>query len=726
MALSLIKLLRKKIILSPFTAILIAVLLLILDSSKVLMPLQLTLADHLYKPSGASSDIVLVSIDDATIAKYGHPSTWDRTIVADALRKLDLYKPKVIAFDMFYRDPHNAEGDSAFADAIDKAVTPIIISMPHTGSESNDGIYHSNQSSTDTLPLQIFLKNTVLSSMAFEQDLDKVFRKVIPVIYDETNKRYIESFPFAVSRIALNLPLLGQQPKSIGNKYLLDPSYIAVPLEDGKMLINFFSSRLFASSASGHRYPEISFLTLVDDTQKTFNLESLRDKIVLIGTTNTASEDSYNTPVSASYRMPGVEVHANAIQTILDKKFLRYMSPWEQILLIILLSFISVFVFIFTRVRWSLLYLVGMAGGYTLLAPVLFDHGLIVDLVHPYLALFGAFVSVYVYRYVTEFRSKLELKNAFSKYVNPAIVNQLMAHPEQLKLGGEKREVTVIFTDIRGFTSISEKLKPESLVALLNEYFEKMSDVVFEEGGTVDKYEGDAILAFFGAPLPQQDHAVRACRTVLKMRKALAELNSPALAPAKEVLKMDKELAKLNSQWKAPTLPGGEIRPQIDFRAGINSGEVIVGNVGSSKKLNYTVMGDNVNLASRLEGANKKYGTNILISDDTFALVKDFFVSREIDMIKVVGKTHPVRVHELLADKSLLDEHADFTLLKLYAEGINLYKNRKFAQGLAKFDEILKFFPDDGPSQLYRQRCEVLRDFPPKPDWDGVYEMGEK
>jgi adenylate cyclase len=280
-----------------------------------------------------------------------------------------------------------------------------------------------------------------------------------------------------------------------------------------------------------------------------------------------------------------------------------------------------------------------------------------------------------------------------------------MKDPSKVKLGGEKRDVTVLFTDIAHFTTISEALSPESLVALLNEYLEAMTEEIMAEGGTVDKYEGDAIMAYFGAPLEQNDHYARACRVALAMRK---------------------RLDKLRDQWKnAGPLPGGESRPEIDFRCGINTGVAIVGNVGSSKRLEYTVMGDNINLGSRLEGANKNYGTNLMISESTYEKVKDSFEMRELDLIKVVGKTKPIRVFELLNEKGALVPAAQ-ALLKLYNEGLQLYKERRFEEALHKFEEILQAYPQDGPSKLYRQRSEILRNFPPPADWDGVFEMRSK
>ncbi|MFO0780955.1 MAG: adenylate/guanylate cyclase domain-containing protein [Candidatus Gracilibacteria bacterium] len=405
--------------------------------------------------------------------------------------------------------------------------------------------------------------------------------------------------------------------------------------------------------------------------------------------------------------MPGAELlQANAWEPSWSK-FLKPHTYLEKSLLIVVLALAAAFIFMFTKIRWSLIHS-GDADAGTQLPQNRFSMPGAPGSCPPYLTVVITFVAVYMYRYLTEFKQKNALQSAFGKYVNPTLARQIAkTWNRQLKLGGEKREVTVLFTDICHFTTISEKLKPESLVALLNEYFEAMSAVIMAEGGTVDKFEGDAIMAFFGAPVGQPDHALRAARAAINMRIKLNELLA---------------------SWKSPgqsTLPGGEPKPSIDFRCGLSSGEVIVGNIGSSSRFNYTVMGDIVNLGSRLEGANKKYTTHIMMSEKTHTAIRDQFETRELDVIQVVGKTEPIKIFELLAPKGQLPAEA-ITLLQQYGEAMALYHNRQFADALAKFSEILKSYPGDGPTQLYRQRCEVLRDFPPKEDWNGVFEMGSK
>ncbi len=644
---------------------------------------QLKLSDRLFKDFNPSENIIIVRIDEKTIDPVnglGEVARWTRAYYAQALENLNKYNPKVVAFDVFFAGSREPKGDKKFIDALAKTSHPILALIFKTSETTGrQGIELPYE------PLRT-IENIVLRTVDTLPDKDAVVRNYLP--YTKENETQIVYDSIALAAVKAFAPLQATNIDELSLPY-------------HKMLINYASS----PSSQLLQYRSISFLDLYKDEYVGFNPNQFKDKIVLFGASFRGSQDAYFTPPDPTSQMYGVEIHANAIQTILDQKFLRNMEVTEKIILLAVLCLAAAFVFLYTPIWLSLVFLCGIAVLYTLAAGFAFDHGLILDLVHPYLALVTVFVASYMYRYFTEFKEKTQLKGAFSRYVNPDLVKQILEHPENVKLGGEKREITVLFTDIAHFTSISEKLTPESLVTLLNEYFQAMSDVIMAEGGTVDKYEGDAIMAFFGAPLQQEDHALRAGRTALKMREKLEELLG---------------------QWEqAEPLPGGEQRPVIDFRCGLSSGEVIVGNMGSSKHLEYTVMGDIVNLGSRLEGANKKYGTHIMVSEATHEKVKDFFAMRELDIIKVVGKNQSIKVYELLNLKGELVPAAA-QLLDWYNEGINLYHQRKFAQALEQFEKILKVYSQDEPSKLYKQRCEVLRDFPPPANWDGVFEMGSK
>jgi class 3 adenylate cyclase len=293
-----------------------------------------------------------------------------------------------------------------------------------------------------------------------------------------------------------------------------------------------------------------------------------------------------------------------------------------------------------------------------------------------------------------------QLRNAFSKYLSEEIVEEIASDPTRLQLGGTKRYMTAMFTDIKSFTSIAEVLAPEQLVGLLNYYLSSMSDIILEQKGTIDKYEGDAIMAFFGAPNKLPDHALRTCTAAVLIKRLEYEIN--------------KQIA------------GRGLSPQpIHTRIGINTGEMVVGNMGTSKKMNYTVIGNAVNLASRLEGVNKQFETWIIASENTVKETADKLLFRKLGWIRVVGINKPVRIYEILelyADAP----QALHTLVELFHIGLNLFETGKWKEAETAFNRVLELFPEDGPSLLYLNRCKLFFENPPANDWDGVFDMREK
>jgi adenylate cyclase len=315
------------------------------------------------------------------------------------------------------------------------------------------------------------------------------------------------------------------------------------------------------------------------------------------------------------------------------------------------------------------------------------------------LAIVGGYATSTVYHLVSERRQRLLIKSMFSTYVSPSVVDELVANPEKLALGGKREELTVLFSDIEGFTTMSQGMQPEEIVALLNEYLSRMSAVIFRHVGTLDKYEGDAVMAFWGAPVPQADHALRACRAALEMQEAAAHLNA---------------------QWKESG------RPQLRTRIGINTGTMVVGNLGGEGKFDYTVIGDSVNLASRLEGANKEYKTRIMVSERTYEAVRGEILGRQIDRMAVVGRSQPVVTYELLTLRGAPDAAVLEEFVKVYSEGLGAYFNRDWPNSLAHFDRALQLRPDDGPARIHRERVRHYVQHPPPPAWDGVFILHSK
>jgi adenylate cyclase len=294
---------------------------------------------------------------------------------------------------------------------------------------------------------------------------------------------------------------------------------------------------------------------------------------------------------------------------------------------------------------------------------------------------------------VFEEREKRKVRKTFERYVSPGVIRLIERDPKKyFKAGGESKELTVMFSDIRSFTSIAEGLTPDELVGLLNEYLGEMTDIVFARWGTLDKYIGDALMAFWGSPFPQEDHSVRACQAALDMSKRLEELNL---------------------KWEV------EGKKTLRIGIGINTGKVNVGNMGSSRRFSWTVMGDPVNLASRLEGQNKEYHTARIISEFTYGQVKDQFVCRDLDRIRVKGKLKPVKIYELIDVAKNEEKHRD--LLTRWHDAQDAFYRMSWNEAVQKFETLLGAYPNDGPTETFLKRSYDYFKEHPAADWDGVY-----
>lgn len=392
---------------------------------------------------------------------------------------------------------------------------------------------------------------------------------------------------------------------------------IIIPIdEEGFMYINFIGGPW--------SFPAESFAEIANSDRGDYgfsNPDYFRDKILLTAMyyATGVAKDIHTSPFGD---MAGIEHHANAINTILQQDFVYFAGNGLNYLIYII---IGLFVgFIVPRLSLGKSLAIVMLFSILFMVEVFFVFNTL-NYVHifftPYIEIALVLIAIVAYRGLTEEENVKYIRSTFSKFVSKDVVNELLANPESLKLGGEKKEITVFFSDIRGFTTISESLNPEELVSLLNDYLSKMTEIVLEYKGTVDKYMGDAIMAFWGAPVHNPEHPYLAC-----------------LASIKQI----EELEVLHEKWEA------EGKPSINIGIGLNTGDAVVGNMGSSHRMDYTVMGDTINLGSRLEGTNKFYATRIIISEYTYEKVKDRVYVRELDLIRVKGKHEPVRIYELL------------------------------------------------------------------------------
>ncbi len=440
---------------------------------------------------------------------------------------------------------------------------------------------------------------------------------------------------------------------------------------------------------------EMPIFSAADVLASRVSADAIQGKIVFIAATAVGTFDQRVTPFGSS--VPGVSVHATLAQNLIDgRHFLRprYVIGYELIVFLII-GLVGGLVMSRVGPIGQLLTAVALALGWVIVDRyVLFASGLIVYTVLPMIQVALTLVTVASWRFLIEERERRKTKQAFSRYLAPAVMEQVLDHPEEyLKLGGRRCEATVLFSDIRGFTTISEALSPEDLGHLLNKYMTPMTDLVFASGGTLDKYIGDAVMAFWGAPISQSDHAIRACQTALRMVAKVEELN------------VEFERERL---------------PRLAIGVGISSGPMTIGNMGSLDHFAYTALGDRVNLGSRLEGQTKDYGVSIILSDASYALVKDQMACRELGSIRVKGKLEPVRIYELIADGPLSAEERRF--VDAFHAALAAFRERRFVEAAAAFEAANELAGPDGDktSLDYAELCVEYQAAPPGPAWDGV------
>jgi adenylate cyclase len=462
-----------------------------------------------------------------------------------------------------------------------------------------------------------------------------------------------------------------------------------IPTDElGRVLINYRGEE--------KSFPHISITDIIHDEVPR---EMLQDKIVMVGATAVGIYDLRVTPFGSVF--PGLEIHANMASAVLARTFL-HQPAWAaafDLFMIIAIGFFLWFMLTRKGVITGGIAATALFAGYILLCQYLFtEKGWILNLVYPLTVLLLTYVGITAYKYLVETRQKKFIRDAFATYLAPTVVKQLIDSEENLVLGGEERVITAFFSDVQGFTSISEKLTPSELVELLNEFLTEMTDIILKHEGTVDKFEGDAIIAFFGAPndlLHQEETAVDTC------------------------LDMQRRLGELREKWQ------GEGKPELKMRIGLCTGRAVVGNMGSKNRMDYTMMGDTVNTAARLEGVNKVYGTYTMIGDTTFRGVGPNIVVRELDSINVVGKAEPVTVYEPVGYNDEVDP-ARVDLIDHYTAGLNAYRNRDWNRALIFFNTALGIDPEDGPSRTLIARCNAYKSDPPPSDWNGAYSMTTK
>jgi len=441
----------------------------------------------------------------------------------------------------------------------------------------------------------------------------------------------------------------------------------------------------------------LSSVEVFDSIQERLK-KALSGKYCIVGQTDEGTTDIGMNPFYSEYINVGTQ--GAVIDTILSESFIIWLSPWWSALFCIITP---ILLFLFTNMKPVIRSSLGFISAVIILLFTFFLFRVSGVFLNPICLVFSLVSAVVVREIFAQTESDRErqfIRKAFSTYVSDDVVEEIIADPFKLQLGGTKRHMSAIFTDIQGFSTISEKLDPEQLVNLLNQYLTVMSDVILKERGTIDKYEGDAIIAFFGAPLELPDHAIRACLSAISIKRKEEELNRFFL-----------------EQNLSPS--------PLYTRVGINTGSMVAGNMGTKSKMNYTIMGNTVNMASRLEGVNKQYGTSILTTRATLDETGDLFLTRRLDKVRVVGINEPVQLYELLETKK---ESAEWQIemVNHFDIAISLFEKQDWKTAAKFFKNALDCNSNDGPSKFYLNRCETYRKKHPDKDWDGVYNMDSK
>ncbi len=691
------------------------VLSLALDYSGLLQPYSLKTLDILFRQvplPAADQRVVVIAIDQPDIdffQEQGIGWPWPRELYAPILDFCRRGGAKAVLLDLLFTETsfYGKEDDRKFADAIASSgnvFLPFFLSQRSKEPESSQDDILRKSGLTITgvppaipkqyqslLPPILSLTTAVrgLGNVESSPDTDGVFRRLPLVV--RFRDRWLPTLAFAAFQ-----QMQEPGPWKFDNGDLVH-GYLRIPLDrNGNLLLKFRGP-----SRSHTRYSAANVIQsearCCHGLSPIYPPSDFIGKWVLLGTTAPGLLDLKPSPLAPVY--PGVELHATLLDNLLQEDFLRVVPSWILwTWSLILISGITVLILCVSRLVIILSSLLLFALLHICLSAMLFWQSWLLPPVLPAVALGLASVLSAAFSYATEGRQKQAIRTMFSHYLSEGVINHLLQHPEKLILGGERRRLTLFFSDLAGFTTLSERLAPEVVVTILNEYLSQMTDIILEEQGVVDKFEGDAIMAFWGAPLLQEDHARRACRAALRQQAVLRTLNQRFSEKG----------------W-----------PQLHCRIGLHTGEAVVGNLGSRKRFDYTVIGDTVNLASRLEGLNKFYGSTILASESTVQECQGSIEFLEIDLVAVKGRQTPVRVFEPLALRE------DLTVFQArvrdaFGEGLELYRRGHFEQAALSFELSLKYWPEHGPSQTFRRRCQEWLNKPPAADWDAVFRPDKK
>ena len=687
------------------------------------------------KPREASGQLAFVDIDDESLTKVGQ-WPWPRNKIAQMIANIDKAGASVIIFDGVLAEPDRTSPENIAAlIGEDHPAQKALMELPRNDSVLADAIEQTDKfvagfsyGSNDTPPMQkkrILVKGGVKNFITANKDYDAGYFETTAQFLPSLQKAAAGNGSFMASAesdsVIRRTGLIFHDGKNLYPSLVLEG--MRVYEKDGRELIKISANEDYSNtkiaeplavqigrfnipmSADGKMW--VYFRRFGDDENLPAHafigdeiLPDLKGKIVFIASSAEGLMDLRATPLGMQ---PGVRVHMNALEQILQHKYLiRPLTADElEIATAMIISCIIIFLSFFVNPLWLLGIVVLASGGGFWWSWHLFEtRGALFDPVSPSIIVSLMFIVASILSYLKTEYERRQVRNAFGLYISPDFMKELTADPDKLRLGGEIRDLSVMFTDIRSFTSISEGLKPKELIQLMNDFLTPMSDLVMQNRGTIDKYMGDAMMAFWNAPLDDAHHARNACITALNMQAALEPINQSIIKQAK-------------ANGKEPVL--------LQAGIGINTGPCAVGNMGSKQRFAYSTLGDAVNLASRLEGQTKNYGVDILIGENTYEAVRDF-ACLEMDLIRVKGKSEAVRIYALLGDEKAAADNAFTALKRDHDAMISAYQEGNFKAALddAKACKKYAFYDLDILYNLYIGRCENMIKNPPE-DWDGVY-----
>lgn len=681
-------------------------------------------------PGTVDDRIVIIDIDEKSLAEVGR-WPWSRNVVARMMDLLlDRYQAAVVGFDVVFAEPDTSSGlrelEAFSRGALSKDAEFRRVLAQSRGRLDYDGLLASRfkgrpvvlgyyfasdvdgkSRTSGLLPQPVLAKGAFGAGIATipvkngyganipvlqkaagvgghfnpDPDLDGVTRRV-PML-QQYGGNYYESLSLAVLRVMFGQPEIEPGFPS-GGSAMLEWLQVA----DLKVPVDSSGTALIPYRGMQGSFPYISASDLLQGRVKK---EALEGAIVLVGTTAPGLMDLRSTPVSAVYA--GVEIHANMIAGILDQK-IRHAPSYSrgaEIAGLVLGGLLLTLALPFLGPLWSALLtltIISVAGLANYLA---WRSGLVLPLASQMLLFPALYAFNASYGFLVESRTKRQITGLFGQYVPPQIVSTMSKDPKNFTMAAEAREMTVLFTDVVGFTSIAEKLTPKELATFMNEYLSAMTEIIYEHGGTVDKYIGDAIMAFWGAPLHDSDHALHGVEAALAMRKRMVTLQ--------------KEMSVQGF-------------PEIKIGIGVNSGQMRVGNMGSSFRIAYTVMGDAVNLASRLEGLTRQYDTWVIVGEATRAAVEGY-IWRDLDLVRVKGKDKPVAIYEPCGLEPSLAENYKGDI-RSFNDVVMAYRKQDWDVAEKNLQTLIDHKPDRKLYQFYLSRVNQYQQDPPPADWDGV------